>query len=109
MRKILLGALFLSGVANAATTWEYAELTVISTSTPQMYFWISPDKDGMGASATGKTRDELGAKANCGSLKIVNNSDFFNCVGKRGWELVSTNMEQTPPTKMTTYLFKRSK
>lgn len=109
MRKILLGALLLSGTASAATTWEYAEFTVISTSTPQMYFWLSPDKDGVAASATGKTRDELGTKANCGTAKLVNNSDFFNCVGKRGWELISVNTEQTPPTKMITYLFKRSK
>lgn len=109
MRKILLGALLLSGAANAATTWEYAELTVISTSTPQMYFWISPDKEGVGASATGKTRDELGTKANCGTAKLNNNTEFFNCIGKRGWELVGVSTELTPPTKMTTYLFKRSK
>lgn len=74
-----------------------------------MYFWILFDKDGMGVSVIGKICDELGVKVNCGSLKIVNNSDFFNCVGKRGWELVSINMEQILFIKMMIYLFKCSK
>ncbi len=96
MKKLAL-ALLLLGSAQA-TNWQYATLGKIDTH----FSWQAPDK---------VTRAEkLGDLITAIGCKGETYTQFFNCVGADGWELVVRYEDSIPSLNLKTleFIFKRA-
>ncbi|MBZ9753010.1 DUF4177 domain-containing protein [Deinococcus sp. HMF7604] len=96
MRRLLLvGALALSGYANAAP-WEYATYLTLGSIAQA---WSTP-----AGSVSGKDIDAILDALKCPQRGVTG---LLNCVGADGWELVQVVTGDGGST--TNYIFKRPK
>lgn len=98
MNKFVFMGLLLSGsvTAQGVVKWEYGFLET----GPAAFEWRTAGKSVVAKTQTFK---ELIPLLGC---KGANWLDFYNCLGRQGWEFVGTN-NFTPSFNDLTYIFKR--
>lgn len=97
MRKLVL-LLALSSTQAAATNWEYSSFL---SGYGDGYVWLAP-----GEKFFENKPEDIYIEMGCGKIKT--HIELLNCIGSKGWELVTIIQDKSTP-QHETFFFKRPK